>query len=109
MNFLRANTGAKFCSIYLALYVLSWIYAVGFLLFNPPPAEFNPPSHVALPWTLFIIPVANSWGIQDWYGRHMDSPILYGTVMALIFLPGVFVNAALFYVFGRLIDPPRGK
>jgi hypothetical protein len=68
------RTGAILALSYLGLYLLSWIYAVGFLLFNRPPAEFNPPSLVALPWTFFIIPIANSWGIQDWYGRHVGSP-----------------------------------
>jgi hypothetical protein len=107
MGFLRSKTGAIFSLSYLALYLFSRIYAVGFLLFNPPPAEFDPPSLVALPWTFVIIPFANSWGIQDWYGRHVGSPILYGTVMALIFLPGVMLNAVILYLFGKVLDPPR--
>ena len=68
MKFFRSKTGEKLCALYLGLYLLSGIYAVGFPLFNPPPAEFNPPSPVALPWTFFII--------QDWYGRHIGSPVL---------------------------------
>jgi hypothetical protein len=107
MRFLRSRTGAIFSLSYFALYLLSWIYAVGFLLFNPPPAEFDPPSLVALPWTFVIIPFVNSWGIQDWYGRHVGSPILYGTAMALVFLPGVLLNAIILYVFGKALDKPR--
>ncbi len=108
MKFLRSRTGVKLCSVYLGLYLLSGIYAVGFLLFNPPTAEFNSPSLVALPWTFYIIPLANSWGIQDWYGRHVGSPILYGTVMTLVFLPGAFLNTVIAYLFGRLLDASRG-
>ena len=107
MKFLRSKTGVKLCSFYLGLYFLSGIYAVCFLLFNPPPAEFNPPSLVALPWTFFIIPLADSLGIQDWYGRHVGSPILYGTVMTLILLPGAFLNAIIAYLFGRFLDERR--
>jgi len=77
------------------------------LLFNPPPAEFNPPSVVALPWTFFIIPLVNSWGIQDWYGQHVGSPFLYGTVMTEIFLPGILFNAVILYLFGRLLEGRR--
>jgi hypothetical protein len=101
------RTGAILALTYLGLYLLSWIYAVGFLLFNRPPAEFNPPSLVALPWTFFIIPVANSWGIQDWYGRHVGSPALYGTVMALLFAPGVLLNAIIVYLFGTFLGGRR--
>jgi hypothetical protein len=101
------RTGAILALFYVGLYLLSWIYAVGFLLFNPPPAEFNPPSIVALPWTFFIIPIANSWGIQDWYGRHVGSPVLYGTVMASLFAPGVLLNAIVVYLFGTFLDGRR--
>ncbi len=107
MKFLSSKTGVKLCCLYLGLYFLSGIYAVGFLLFNKPPAEFNPPSLVAMPWTFFIIPLANSWGIQDWYGRHIGSPILYGTVMTLVFLPGVLLNAVIAYLFGTFLDYSR--
>ena len=101
------RTGAILALSYFGLYLLSWIYAVGFLLFNRPPAEFNPPSLVALPWTFLIIPVANSWGIEDWYGRHVGSPVLYGTAMALLFAPGVLLNAIALYAFGTLLDGRR--
>jgi len=107
MKFLRSRTGAILSLSYLGLYLLSWIYAVGFLLFNRPAPEFDPPCLVALPWTFFIIPLANSWGIQDWYQRHIGSPVLYGTVMALVFLPGVLLNAVMLYLFGRSLEGSR--
>jgi hypothetical protein len=31
-----------------------------FLLFRPPTPEFNPPSLVAVPWALVILPLAHS-------------------------------------------------
>jgi hypothetical protein len=107
MKFWRSRTGVILALSYLGLYLLSWIYAVGFLLFNPPAAEFNPPSLVALPWTFFIVPLANSGGIQDWYGRHVASPVLYGTVMTSIFLPGIMLNAVILYLFGRFLERRR--
>jgi len=107
MKYLCSRTGGILALSYLGLYLLSWIYAVGFLLFNPAPAEFNPPSLVALPWTFLIIPLANSWGIQDWYGQHVGSPFLYGTVMTTIFLPGILLNAVILYPFGRFLEGLR--
>jgi hypothetical protein len=109
MKYLCSRTGGILAFSYLGLYLLSWIYAVGFLLFNPAPAEFNPPSLVALPWTFLIIPLANSWGIQDWYGQHVGSPFLYGTVMTTIFLPGILLNAVILYLLGRFLEGRRGS
>ena len=34
MNSFRSKTGLTFCSFYFGLYLLSGIYAVGFLLFR---------------------------------------------------------------------------
>jgi hypothetical protein len=109
MKFFRSKTGKTFCSLYLGLYFLSGVYAVCFLLFRPPTPEFNPPSLVALPWTFVIVPLAHSWGMTDWYERHVGSPILYGTVMTLIFLPGALLNAVIVYLFGKFIDWSRRR
>ena len=57
MKFFRSKTGMKLSLSYLGLYLLSGIYAVGFLLFRPPTPEFNPPSLVTLPWTFVIVPL----------------------------------------------------
>jgi hypothetical protein len=44
MKFFRSKTGVMFSSLYLGLYLLSGIYAVGFLLLRPPTPEFDPSS-----------------------------------------------------------------
>jgi hypothetical protein len=107
MNFFRSSTGAIFCLSYLGLYLLSGIYAVCFLLFHPPTPEFDPPSLAALPWTFVILPRAHSWGMTDWYERHVGSPIVYGTVMTLVLLPGALLNAIILYLFGKFLDGLR--
>jgi hypothetical protein len=42
--------------------------------------------------------------MTDWHERHVGSPILYGTAMTLIFLPGALLNATIVYLFGKFID-----
>jgi hypothetical protein len=42
--------------------------------------------------------------MTDWYQRHVASPILYGTVMTLVFLPGALLNAIILYLFGKFLD-----
>jgi hypothetical protein len=107
MKYFRSKTGGILCLSYLGLYLLSGIYAVGFLLFRPPTPEFDPPSLAALPWTFVILPLAHSWGITNWYEVHAGSPIAYGTVMTLVLLPGAMLNAIIFYLFGKMIDGSR--
>jgi hypothetical protein len=97
------KTGPMLSLRYLGLYFLSGIYALCFLLFRPPTPEFDPPSIVALPWTFVILPIANSWGIQDWYLRHSGSPVLYAAVMTLILLPGALLNAIIAYLIGKAL------
>ena len=107
MNSFRSKTGLTFCSFYFGLYLLSGIYAVGFLLFRRPTPEFNPPSLVALPWTFFLVPFWHSMGISNVYERLVGSPVLYGTLMWLVLLPGALLNAIILYLFGRFLDRPR--
>ena len=107
MKFVRSKTGLTLCSLYLALYLLSGIYAVGFLLFSRPTAEFNPSSLVALPWTFFLIPYYNSMGIINLYQRLVGSPVLYGLLMWSVLLPGALLNAVILYLFGRILDGLR--
>ncbi|HUI43225.1 MAG TPA: hypothetical protein VL523_14775 [Terriglobia bacterium] len=106
MKFRRSKTGLAICSVYLGLYWLSGIYAVGVLLFTRPTPEFNPPSLVALPWTFILIPLSHSMGISDLYERLASSPFLYGALMWLVLLPAALLNAIILYLAGRFLDPP---
>jgi hypothetical protein len=99
-----SRTGLNFCSFYLGFYLLSGIYAVGYLLFRRATPEFNPPAIAALPWTFVLVPLLNSMGISNLYGRLGGSPVLYGTLMWTALLPGAMMNGALLYLLGRAID-----
>lgn len=107
MRFFRSKAGLTFGLSYFGLYLLSGIYAVSVLLFSPPTPEFNPPSLAALPWSLVIIPRAHSLGMTDWYQRHAGSPVLYGTAMTLVLLPGAVLNATILYLLGRFLGGRR--
>lgn len=99
-----SRTGSTLCLYYLGLYLLSGVYAVGFLLFHRPTAEFNPPSIAALPWSLVLISISHSMGITDLYQRLVNSPVLYGMLMWLVLLPGALLNAWILYLFGSFLD-----
>ena len=96
-----------FALSYLGLYLLSGVYAITFLLFHRPPAEFNPPSIVALPWSLILIALSHSLGILSVYDRLIGSPVLYGGLMALVVSPGALLNAIILYAFCRFLDRLR--
>lgn len=46
-------------------------------------------------------------GISNLYQRLVGSPVLYGTLMWLVVLPGALLNAIILYLFGRFIDRPH--
>ena len=106
-RFFQSRTGLIFAVFYLALYSLSGIYSVLFLLFHRPPGEFNPPSIAALPWSLILIPYSHSLGILNLYDRLTASPFLYGGLMTLVVLPGAILNAIILYGFCRFLDNLR--
>lgn len=102
-----SRTGRIFALSYLGLYSASGIYSVLFLLFHRPPGEFNPPSIVALPWSLILIPYSHSLGILNLYDRLTGSPLLYGGLMTLVVLPGAILNAIILYGICRFLDNLR--
>lgn len=104
MRFLRSRTGWRLCSVYLGVYALSGVYAVCWLLFSRPTPEFNPPSLVALPWTIVLIRFWNAHGIGNAYDRYINSPFLYGGVMWSALLPGALLNAVILYLLGKLFE-----
>ena len=106
-RFFQSRTGLIFALSYLGLYLLSGLYAITFLLFHRPPAEFNPPSIAALPWSLVLIQLSHSLGILSLYDRLIASPILYGGLMTLVVLPGAMLNAVILYAFCRFLDRRR--
>jgi hypothetical protein len=101
---IRSRARAIFSLSYLGLYLLSGVYAIIFCYFQKPAPEFNPPSLVALPCTLIIIPIAQSWGSTLWYERLIGSPVLYGGLMTLILLPGALLNTIIFYWIGKIYE-----
>src|SRR5579863_10232174 len=103
----QSRTGLTFALSYLGLYLLSGLYAIVFLLFHRPPAEFNPPSIATLPWSLVLIQLSHSLGTLSLYDRLIGSPILYGGLMTLVVLPGAVLNAVILYTFCRFLDRPR--
>ena len=104
-----ARFGLALCTAYLALYTLSLIYSVGILLFEKPTAEFNPPSLVAIPWSLVLIPYYQSLGIGDLYLHLTRSPVLYSLLMWSVLLPGALVNAGCLYLVGKFLDGLMGR
>lgn len=106
MKLFRSKLGLTFGLSYFGLYVLTGIYAVCFLLFRKPTPEFDPASLAVLPWSFILLPLAHAYGIADWYERFAGSPVLYGTLMTLVLLPGALLNAVIFYHIGKYLETP---
>lgn len=106
MTLFRSKFGLIFSLSYLAIFLLSGMYAIYMLVFHTANSEFSGVLAilVTLPWSLIFAPVMDALGIIAWYGRFASHPVIYGLCATMTLLPGALLNATILYFVGKLFD-----
>lgn len=106
MRAFHSKLGVIFSVSYLAIYVLSGLYAIYRLVFHTTSSEFSGVLAilVTLPWSLIFAPVMDALGIVTWYERFAGHPAVYGLCATMTLLPGALLNATILYFVGKLFD-----
>jgi len=104
MSVFHSKLGVILSASYLAIYVLSGLYAMYMLVFHTASSELSGvwAILVTLPWSLIFAPVMDALGVIAWYDRFASHPIVYGLCATMTLLPGALLNATILYFVGKL-------
>ena len=56
------------------------------------------------PWNYLLVPLGRRLGLPTWYEHLAGAYIVNNMRIFLLYLPGAFLNAAIVYWIGKIID-----